>query len=119
MIAEYFNLYHHYQSIDGSFSGFDKRDKLRDFESNMFNPADLISLDNNKATTFYNNALPATRKLEKMNQDEKGLKEFYLLIANERSRTNGATTFLNWLKELATKILKTLKKEYHLSDKTP
>ena len=113
-IADYFNLYSRYQSVDGEFNKTDKRMESRNFESSLFDPADLTSLENLHVHNFYDLALPSDKKLKPIINDQQRLKEFYLLVANEASRTRSARLFLDWLNDKAATIINDLKKEYHL-----
>ncbi|HWC53225.1 MAG TPA: hypothetical protein VG676_06550 [Chitinophagaceae bacterium] len=113
-IADYFNLYKRYQSVDGEFSKANNKVELRNFESSLFDPVDLTNLDNSRAHNFYDLALPSDRKLKPMINDPQKLKEFYLLIADEASRTTSARIFLDWLNGKAANIINGLKQEYHL-----
>jgi hypothetical protein len=112
-IADYYNLYLRYQSIDGSFGVTDKNE-MSEIESKIFNPRDLTSLDNYNATNFYDLALPSERKLEHISADGQMLKLLYIKVANAKYRSAGAKIFLGWLKARATDIMNELKKEYHL-----
>lgn len=112
-IADYYNLYLRYQSMDGTF-GFADKNGLSELEAKLFNPADLTSLDNKNANTFYDVYLRPVRKFEKINQDPYLLKLFFIKVANAEAKAAGAQSFFIWLKEKAVEIMNDLRKEYHL-----
>ncbi len=112
-IADYYNLYLRYQSVDGDFGFVDKND-FSELESKLFNPVDLISLDNNNANTFYDVYLRPTRKFEKIARDPYWLKFFFIKVGNAKLKATGAKSFFVWLKDKAVEIMDNLKEEYHL-----
>ena len=112
-IADYYNLYSRYQSIDGNFGVIDKNE-LSEIEAKLFNPRDLTSLDNYNPTNFYNLALRSEKKLAPLINDKINLNLLYIKINNAKWRTNSSKLFLGWLKSRATNILNELKREYTL-----
>jgi hypothetical protein len=112
-IADYYNLYNRYQSVDGSF-GFVENNDMSELESKIFNPKDLTNLDNDEAFNFYTLVKRPVGKLEPISTDKQSLKLLYIKFANASNRTYGARQFLGWLKVKATGIMNELKKEYQL-----
>lgn len=112
-IADYYNLYSRYQSVDGNFGVIDKNE-MSEIESKLFNVRDLTSLDNYNGTNFYTLALPSEKKLEPLINDKPSLNLLYIKINNAKSRANAAKRFLGWLKFNATTLINELKKEYKL-----
>jgi len=112
-IADYYNLYSRYQSVDGKFGIIDKNE-LSEIESKLFNVKDLTSLDNYNGSKFNTLALPSEKKLEPLINDKASLNLLYIKINNAKSRTNAAKRFLGWLKYNATNLINELKKEYKL-----
>lgn len=112
-IADYYNLYSRYQSTDGKF-GFVDKNEFAEIEAKLFNVEELTSLDNYNGTNFYDLVLPSEKKLEPILNDKQSLNLLYIRIDNAKNRANNSKLFLSWLKRDATKLLKELKKEYHL-----
>jgi hypothetical protein len=112
-IADYYNLYTRYQSVDGSL-GLNGREQMADLEAKIFNVKDLASLDNDNATTFYDLAKRPSGKFVQIKTDKQNLALLYIKIANARNRTTASKLFLNWLKEKATILMTDLKKEYEV-----
>jgi hypothetical protein len=112
-VSDYYNLYSRYQVVDGSFGTINKNE-LAELEAKVFNPHDLMSLDNYEGNNFYNLALPAAEKLEAVSTDKQLLRSLHIQIANAKYRNATAVVLLNWLKEKTTDIMKSLKEEYHL-----
>lgn len=113
-IADYYSLYLQYQSIDGSF--YPNKKELIDLEVKLFNAKDLASLDNPNPSKFYNLVLrPEGKIFEPIELDKQNLNSLYLRFADAKGRTIGSAVFLNWLKGMATELLKELKNEYHLN----
>ena len=112
-IADYYSLYLQYQSIDGNF--YPNKKETIDLEAKLFNAKDLASLDNPNPSNFYNLVLrPNGKTFEPIEPDKQNLNNLYLRFADAKSRTIGSTVFLNWLKRMATELLKELSNEYHL-----
>ena len=112
-IADYYNLYSRYQSVDGTF-GVINQNELFQIEAKLFNLKDLTSLDNEQANTFYTLALPSGKKLEPIVNDKITQKLLYIKIANEYKRAYSSKLFLSWLKSKANNQIEELKKEYDL-----
>ena len=112
-INEYYNLYSRYEAIDGKFGTVDKTD-MSDLESKLFDPHDLINVDNYHPSNFYDLALRPNRKLTPLVNDRLGLNLLSIKINNAKWRTNGAKLFLGWLKARATLLVKEIKQEYKL-----
>ena len=115
-LADYYNLYSRYQSVDGSF-GYQHEgiNETLDLEAKMFNAKDLASLDNNNAHTFYDLALrPDGEKFEPIITDKQSLNLLYLRIHHAKWRASASKLFLGWLKDKATELINDLKKEYQL-----
>jgi hypothetical protein len=112
-IADYYNLYNRYQSLDGSIGYTDNKD-ISELESKIFNPKDLTGLDNDQAYNFYTLVKRPVGKLEPISTDQQSLQLLYIKFANASNRANGSKQFLGWLKIKATGIMNELKKEYRL-----
>ena len=112
-ISNYYTLFKRYEDIYGTNSSVDKNE-LSQMESKLFNPRDLISLDNNKAINFYSLALRPVEKLKPIRRETEYLKILYIQVANAKKRTSDSRLLLDKLKDEALDILKDLKKEYNL-----
>ncbi len=112
-IADYYNLYSRYQTIDGPFGAIDKNE-LSAIEVKLFNPRDLTDLDNTHAGTFYDLVLYPAKKLAPLLNDKTSLTLLYIKISNAKQRINGSISFLHWLKSDAAHLMEELKKAYEL-----
>jgi hypothetical protein len=112
-ISNYYTLFKRYEDIYGTNSSVDKNE-LSQMESKLFNPRDLISLDNNKSTDFYSLALRPVERLKPIRRETEYLKILYIQVANAKKRTSDSKILLDKLKDDALEILKDLKKEYNL-----
>ena len=115
-LADYYNLYSRYQSVDGSFGKSEGLNETLQLESKIFNAKDLSSLNNYKAHNFYDLALRTEegKQFEHISTDKQTLNLLYLKFSNEKERSLTSKTFLGWLKGMAVDLLSDLKKEYHL-----
>jgi hypothetical protein len=112
-ISNYYTLFKQYEDIYGTNSLGDKNE-LSQMESKLFNPRDLISLDNNKAINFYSLALRPVEKLKPIRRETEYLKILYIKVANAKKRTSDSRLLLVKLNDNALDILKDLQKEYIL-----
>jgi hypothetical protein len=112
-IADYYNLYSRYQSIDRDF-GVIEKGNLSAMEPKLFNVCDLASLDNYNGDNVYNLVMRPGKKLAPIKTDEQSLKYFYIKVAEARFRVNGAKWFISILKLKATELMIDLSNEYHL-----
>lgn len=112
-IADYYNLYTRYQSVEGAFGIIDI-DGLSEIEAKLFNIKDLTSLNNENASIFYDLVLPSEKKLEPIVDDKENLNMLYLKVANAKTRTLYSRGLLSWLKGEAITLINEIKKEYKL-----
>lgn len=112
-IANYYTLNDQYKAIETSYAG-NFISNLTVIESTLFNPRDLTSLDNNKATGFYNLVIRPTTPLKPIRRDVENLKLFYIKIDEAKKQANYAKLLLEKQKVAGLEIMKDLKKEYHL-----
>ena len=112
-ISNYYTLFKRYEDNYGTNSLVDKNE-LSQMESKLFNPRDLISLDNNKPINFYSLALRPVEKLKPIRRETEYLKILYIEVANAKKRTSDSRLVLDKLKVDALNILIDLKKEYNL-----
>lgn len=112
-IADYYNLYSRYQSMDGTFASKTDNDLVR-LEIRLFNVKDLSDLKNPKGTIFYNLVLRPVTKLKPIYRNTDDLKLFYLKIDQAKNQCSNSRVFLGWLKGNAIDIMKELKTEYKL-----
>lgn len=112
-LADYYNLYSRYQSVDGRFGFTDEN--MTGIEAALFNAAELNSLINENARTFYEvYNRPEGRRFEPIVQNKQALKELFLKIADSRNKASASRGILGWLKTKATELINTLQKKYHL-----
>jgi hypothetical protein len=114
-VADYYNLYSRYQSVDGAF-GQQLNGLSSEMKSKIFNPQDLSTLNNDNGINFYTLILRPTKKLEPITTDEQSLNLLYTLFADAKTRSHGSMMLLSWLKNNATEIIKEIKDEYHLEN---
>lgn len=112
-IANYYTLYDQYNAIETGYGGSYRKD-LTGIESTLFNPRDLTSLDNTKASNFYNLALRPAIPLKPIIRDIENLKLFYIKIDEAKKHANNTKLLLQKQKEVGLDIMKVLKEEYQL-----
>jgi hypothetical protein len=114
-IADYYNLYTRYQSLDGSFgnSGLSETSEL---ESKLFDPKDLASLYNNNGTSFYDLVLRPTAEFAAIPKDYHELKLLHIRIDNSRHTSRDSQVLFRMLERDGLAIMNDLKKEYHFEN---
>ena len=112
-LSNYYTLFKRYEEIFGN-NGPLEKNELSEMESKLFNPRDLISLDNSKALNFYSMALRPGEKLKPIRRETEYMKIFYIKVANAKKRTIDSKIVLVRLKNDALNIMKDLKDEYNL-----
>jgi hypothetical protein len=114
-IADYYNLYTRYQSLDGSFgnSGLSEASEL---ESKLFDPKDLASLYNNNGTSFYDLVLRPTAEFAAIPKDYHELKLLHIRIDNARHTSRDSQVLFRMLERDGLAIMNDLKKEYHFEN---
>jgi hypothetical protein len=114
-IADYYNLYIRYQSLDGSFgnSGLSETSEL---ESKLFDPKDLASLYNNNGTSFYDLVLRPTAEFAAIPKDYHELKLLHIRIDNARHTSRDSQVLFRMLERDGLAIMNDLKKEYHFEN---
>jgi len=115
-IAEYYNLYDRYRQTEPGFGPI-KNDALANAEERIFDVAELTSLDNESARTFYEVVKTPSHKLRPLVTTPENLRLLYLKIADAKMQTTYNKIFLLWVERSATGILSDLKKEYDLQEK--
>jgi len=112
-IAGYYLHYNQYKAVENSYETFYKND-LNGIDSKLFNPRDLTSLDNNKATDFQSLVLRPAFPLKPIRRDIENLKFFYIKIDNAKKHANYSKLLLEEQKISGLKIIKDLNKEFDL-----
>jgi hypothetical protein len=112
-ISIYYTLFKRYEENFGNKGPLEKNE-LSEMESRLFNPRDLISLDNTKALNFYSMARRPDEKLKPMRRETEYMKIFYIKVANAKKKTNDSKLVLVKLNDEAFAIMKDLKEEYKL-----
>jgi len=112
-IAQYYFLYYQYKGIENTFNAPDKTD-ISGIESRLFNPRDLVSLDNHNATDFQSQVLYPVLKLKPIFRDFAYLKLFYIKVNEVKRHTNNTKRLLEKQKVYGLSLMKDLKKEYNL-----
>lgn len=111
-LADYYTLYDRYLDVDGSFGAVNKNEMV-EVESKLFEPSELMALNNYNPHNFYELVLSPDHKLTPVITDPPMLKQLYVQFENAKYRSGSSITFLNWLNDKAMKILEVMKKDYH------
>lgn len=110
-IANYYNLYDRYAKTEPGF-GIVRNKDLEALEMKLFDVPQLQSLDNHKASMFYNLVSMPTTKLTPIKDDKESLQRFYLEVSGAILQLRYNIAMLQLLKSSATDILMKLKDEY-------
>lgn len=113
-LADYYNLYSRYQSLEGDL-GF-QNENMTVLEASLFNAAQYSAMNNDNPGNYYDIIhRPEGKNYEPVVQNKQSLKELYFKIANAKNKAASSKLFLSWLTLKANEIIKTLKKKYHLN----